>query len=147
LVHALKFGGRPHLARTFAPAVAAALPDRARSGILLTAVPLHSARLRERGYDQAAALAAAVADRIGAPYVPGLVGRTRATAAQTGLGSRERRDNVRGAFAIAKPGWVRGRRILVVDDVLTTGATISEAMSALRSAGARTRGLALAWAQ
>jgi len=147
LVHAIKFGARPHLARAYAPALAAVLPERARRGALVTAVPLHAARLRERGYDQAAVLAAAVADRIGAPCVPGLLVRTRATRAQSGLGARARRDNVQGAFAAAKPDWIRGRKVIVVDDVLTTGATLCEAMEALRRSGARTRGLAMAWAQ
>ncbi len=147
LVHALKFGARPRLARTCAPAMAAALPERARRPALVTAVPLHPVRLRERGYDQAACLGEALADALGAPFVPGVLARTRATRAQSGLGSGERRRNVAGAFRVERPGWVRGREVLVVDDVLTTGATLHEAMAALRAAGARTRGAALAWAQ
>lgn len=147
LVHALKFGGRPGLAAACAPAMAAALPaDHGRRRIV-TAVPLHAVRLRERGYDQAAALAAELARAAGAPYVPGLLERTRATRAQSSLGSHARRRNLAGAFRLREPAWVRGREVLVVDDVLTTGATLTAAMAALRSGGARTRGVVVAWAQ
>ncbi len=147
LVQALKFGARPRLARACAPALAAALPATARAPALVTAVPLHSVRLRSRGYDQAACLGEALADQIGAPFVPDLLVRTRETAAQSGLKARERRRNVAGAFRVARPAWVRGRDVLVVDDVLTTGATLHEALATLRAAGARTKGAALAWAQ
>lgn len=147
LVQALKFGARPRLARACAPAMAAALPEAARAPALVTAVPLHPVRRRERGYDQAACLAEALADAIAAPFVPDVLARTRATAAQSGLRARERRRNVAGAFRVTRPAWVRGRQVLLVDDVLTTGATLHEALAALRAAGARTRGAALAWAQ
>ena len=147
LVHALKFGARPRLARTLAPALAAALPVAQRRPALVTAVPLHPVRLRERGYDQAACLGEALANVIGAPFVPDVLVRTRATAAQSGLRARERRHNVAGAFRVARPAWVRDREVLLVDDVLTTGATLHEALGALRAAGALTAGAALAWAQ
>ena len=147
LVHALKFAARPRLARACAPAMAAALPHPLCRPDLVTAVPLHPVRLRERGYDQAACLGEALADVIGAPYVPEVLIRTRATAAQSALKGRERRRNVAGAFRVARPGWVSGRQVLLVDDVLTTGATLDEALAALRAAGARTSGAALAWAQ
>jgi ComF family protein len=146
VVHALKFAARPGLARAHAPAIARHLPARARRGALVTSVPLHAARLRERGYDQAARLGEALAGEIGAPYVPGLLRRVRATRAQSGLGAVARRAKVRGAFESPHPAWVRGRRVLVVDDVLTTGATLGECLAVLRAAGARTQGAVLAWA-
>lgn len=147
LVHAIKFGSRPDLARAWAPAIAGALPPRWRKPALVTAVPLHPTRRRERGYDQAAELGEALADALGAPFSGELLERVRDTRAQSSLGPRERRRNVRGAFRVRHPSWVDGRRLLVVDDVLTTGATFTDAMTALRAAGARTAGAALAWSQ
>lgn len=146
VVHALKFGSRPGLARAHVEALVRALPARARRVSFVTSVPLHAARRRERGYDQAACLGEALADAIGAPFVPDVLRRVRATRAQSGLGPDERRRNVRGAFAVTRPAWLAGRRALLVDDVVTTGATLAEALAALRAAGASPSGAALAWA-
>lgn len=147
IVHALKFGGRPGLARAHAGAMVSALPARAHRAELVTSVPLHATRRRERGYDQAACLGEALADAIGAPFVPDLLRRVRATRAQSGLGTDERRRNVHGAFVAGRPAWIEGRQVLLVDDVVTTGATLAEALAALRAAGARTTAATLAWAQ
>ena len=147
IVHALKFGGQPGLAIAYAGAIARALPGSARRPDLVTSVPLHAARRRERGYDQAACIAEALADAIGVPFVPGVLRRMRATRAQSELGPAARRLNVLGAFEVTRPRWVTGRRVLLVDDVLTTGATMAECLGALRASRARTTGAALAWAQ
>ena len=147
LVHALKFGGRPGLARTHVGAMVRALPEKARRPDLVTSVPLHATRRRERGHDQAACLAEALADALGAPFVADVLRRVRATRAQSELGHDARRVNVRGAFEVIRPSWVDGRRVLLVDDVLTTGATMTEALATLRAARARTSGVTLAWAQ
>jgi predicted amidophosphoribosyltransferase len=80
-------------------------------------------------------------------FAPALLERVKATRAQSSLGPRARRRNVRGAFRVRHPSWVAARRVLVVDDVLTTGATLTEAMGALRAAGAHTAAAVLAWAQ
>jgi predicted amidophosphoribosyltransferase len=124
-----------------------ALPAKARRAEIVTSVPLHAARRRERGYDQAACLAEALADAIGAPFVPGVIERVRATRAQSELGPEARRRNVAGAFLVTRPAWIAGRSVLLVDDVVTTGATLAEGLAALRAAGARTAAATLAWAQ
>lgn len=147
IVHALKFGGRPGLARAHVAALVRALPVKARHAEIVTSVPLHATRRRERGYDQAACLAEALADAIGAPFVPDVLQRVRATRAQTELGPDERRRNMQGAFVVTRPAWIAGRRLLLVDDVVTTGATLAESLAVLRGAGARTAAATLAWAQ
>ncbi len=105
---------------------------------LVCAVPLHRWRLARRGYNQAALLAHAVAKRAGTKSAPALLRRHRRTASQGGLSRSGRLRNVRGAFSVA-PGWasrVKGARVLLVDDVWTTGATIGECCRILRRAGA-----------
>ena len=102
-------------------------------------VPLHGARQRGRGFNQAALLARELARRLGVEAFPNAVRRVRNTPTQTHLSAVERRRNVRGAFEPnpVLAGWFAGRVVLLVDDVMTTGATVSEAASALRKAGAR----------
>lgn len=97
-------------------------------------VPLHKERLRRRGYNQALELARPLAAALQAPLLPGLLARTRATPPQTGFARKERRLNIRGAFA-ASPE-VQGKNLLLVDDVSTTGATLEAAAAALHKAGA-----------
>jgi ComF family protein len=99
-------------------------------------VSLHASRRRDRGYNQAALLGAELAQRLHRPFVGDALIRTRATPTQTRLHARERRRNVHGAFVACAPEWVRGRTVLLVDDVMTTGATLSEAARILKRAGA-----------
>jgi ComF family protein len=100
-------------------------------------VPLHSVKRRHRGYNQAALLAGETARRLERPYVGDALARVRPTPTQTHLAAAARRRNVAGAFAAVAPEWVRGRTVLVVDDVMTTGATLSEAAATFKRAGAR----------
>jgi ComF family protein len=146
MVHALKYHDRRDLAETLGEEMVAALPPGYRPELVL-AVPLHPARLRERGYNQAAWLADRVAERIGAPRLDGVLERRRATRPQAKLGPRARRDNLALAFSLAAPRAVEGREVLIVDDVLTTGATLAAALAPLRDVGARASGLTVAWAQ
>jgi len=146
VVHAFKYHARPGVARVMADAITETLPSALRPD-LVAAAPLHAARRRERGFDPAAVLARAVAERLDAPYLHDALVRTRATRPQVGLPERARRENMRDAFDAPNPTRLRGRRVLVVDDVLTTGATLAAALDALSAAGAQGVGAAFAWAQ
>jgi ComF family protein len=103
---------------------------------MVTSVPLHSQRQRQRGFNQSDLLARACARHLRAPYRSLLLMRTRATPPQVGLSAAERRKNVEGAFGLAGRAerHVAGKRILLVDDVTTTGSTLDAAAAALRGA-------------
>ncbi|WP_243042021.1 ComF family protein [Dyella sedimenti] len=103
---------------------------------LVVPVPLHRSRLRQRGYNQALELARPLARRWQVPLRHDLLLRARATAAQTELGAIERRRNVRGAF-LARAGFSWPAHVALLDDVMTTGATLAEAARILRRAGVR----------
>ncbi len=103
---------------------------------LIAPVPLHWLRLFRRRYNQAALLANALAELTGRPCFPDLLVRGRRTPSQGAMGRRQRRKNVRGAFAVRDPAMVAGRRVLLIDDVLTTGATVAECARVLDRAGA-----------
>jgi ComF family protein len=143
-IHAFKYGDRPALARPLGRWLAgrAALPSGAR----VVAVPLARGRRVARGYDQAALLADALARAAGAPRLRAVLRRVRETASQVGRSRDERRRNVAGAFE-AGPG-AAGLDLVLVDDVVTTGATADAAARALLAAGARSvRVVALARAE
>jgi ComF family protein len=135
-LHRFKFGGRRALAQPLADLAVeqcgATLPD----GIgAVVPVPLARDREWERGFNQAALLAERIAKRLDVPVRTGWLARQRATKPQSDLPAAERSANVRGAFRAAPA--VADRHILLVDDVLTTGATLAECARALRAAGAR----------
>jgi ComF family protein len=115
----------------------------ASAPLLIVPVPLFRLRERERGFNQARLLAEGLRNRLGtmpgatkAKIASGLLVRTRATLPQTRLKIQARKENVRGAFAVVKPELVQGRQIVLVDDVMTTGATMSACAEALKKAGA-----------
>ncbi len=93
-------------------------------------------RLRRRGYNQSAMLAEGAGQRLGLPVLPALH-RVRATPRQVGLGAEERRRNVEDAFAVSLETDLVGKRLVLVDDVMTTGSTLEACAAALLSGGAR----------
>jgi ComF family protein len=141
-----KYAGRWDLAARFAEVMAGtAARESHRAVELVVPVPLHPSRLVERGFDQAALLAMPVARRWGIPCAPRALLRARPTPPQASLDRAARAANVADAFRCALPEKVRGRRILLVDDVRTTGATLASCIDALGRAGAReVRSLVLA---
>jgi ComF family protein len=129
-----KYRDCPHLAGPLGAlldplVLGAAMPD------LIVPVPLHPRRLRSRGYNQSALLARRVSLATGAPLVTKLLERTVETHSQAGLSRRERMRNLEGAFAVRAAGRWQGARALLVDDVVTTTATIRVCSAALAKAG------------
>lgn len=134
-IHALKFWGRTDLAQPLADLMAAAWEDGPFPVDCIIPVPLHHGRLRKRGYDQAVLLAVELARRIDLPVLPEALARSRMTEPQTGLDARARRRNVDGAFS-GGPTNLKGRSVLLVDDVCTTRSTLQACADALRAVGA-----------
>lgn len=137
-LHAFKYRRHCHLAGDLggllAGCVQAHYSDIAFDGIAY--VPLHPRKSRERSFNQAALLAANLGHRLGVPVLHGCLKRTRFTKTQTRLSADERKQNVRGAFQAAMQDWTNSRRILLVDDVMTTGATVNECAAVLMETGA-----------
>lgn len=139
----LKYGGRMGFAETAARMMARLVPDHAE---LLVPVPLDRWRLWARGYNQAVLIADALSRLTGVPTARGALLRTRASHGMRGLGRRQRRAAVKGAFALADPARVAGRSVLVIDDVQATGATVAQCARVLRAGGAARVGV-LVWAR
>ncbi len=146
LVHQLKYRGRLALVPAMAHMLGTTYRRHWHSNPvdLMLPVPLHSRRLRRRGFNQADLLLRAWLESTGGEAglpKPERCGqalvRTRATPPQTGLNRRERRRNIRGAFRVVAPHEIQKKRLLLVDDVFTTGATVEEAARVLLAAGAR----------
>ncbi|MDR0311014.1 MAG: ComF family protein [Acidobacteriota bacterium] len=137
VIHELKFKGRRPLVKLLAPLLADVFFESWRRDDFdcLVAVPLHRARRRERGFNQAELLCRALARIIGLPELR-ILRRAAATKSQVGLSDAQRLENVRNAFKCTSIGHVAGKRILLVDDVMTTGATVASASRALIDAGA-----------
>ena len=139
MVHGLKYRDRGDLAPTMAVWMERAGQDCLRDCDAILPVPLHRSRFALRKFNQAAELARHLAKRTDLPYLPGTLIRTKRTRRQVGLTAKGREDNVRAAFAVAsgREPDVFGKRLVLVDDVFTTGATVSAASRALKKAGAR----------
>lgn len=132
----LKYADRADGVAAFGRLMAQAGRDILARGGVLVPVPLHRGRLRQRRYNQAGLLAAALARRSGRLLDPALLVRTRATPMQKGASRSGRMQNVAGAFAVRAGRIVKGKRVILVDDVLTTGATLLACARPLRRAGA-----------
>jgi ComF family protein len=136
LVLALKHGDRTHLAPALGRWMRRAGAELLDGADLIAPVPLHWTRLFARRYNQAGLLAHAVHAAGGPAVAPDWVIRRRRTPSQGRLGPAARARNVRGAFALRAGRSVKGKRIVIIDDVLTTGATVEECARVLRRAGA-----------
>jgi len=144
LIHLLKYERvRPAanvLGRMLAEAVADLRGLFQDAPVLVVPVPLHSRKQRQRGYNQSELIARAALKVLGADgrfQMDGsILERRRETQSQIGLSSHQRRENIRGAFAVTQPEAITNREILLVDDVFTTGTTVSECARVLRRAGA-----------
>lgn len=138
LVQELKYRGGVHMVNEMAEYMAGAVrsvfaPVRFD---LVAGVPLYPRRQRERGYNQAGLIADAVGRKLGLESFNRGVRRIRDTVSQTELKASRRSSNVKGAFAVADEGWIFGKHILLVDDVMTTGATVGEVSRVIKQAGA-----------
>ncbi len=138
LVHALKYGDRLDLAPMMGRWVSHAGRELLAEADALVPVPLHWRRLWARRFNQSAMLAAAISAESGVPIAAGILKRVKPTAQQVGLSRSERAANVQGAFRVPPEakGAVAGRRLVLVDDVLTSGATVDGCARALLRAGA-----------
>jgi ComF family protein len=135
LHHALKYGNRPTYGRFLGQIMGETFRTALQEAVdLILPIPLHRRRYLERGYNQSAWLAYGVGEVLGLPVMPELLQRVRATRSQTHLNRSARQANVAGAFRAPMPELLRSRHILLVDDLLTTGATATAAAHALHAA-------------
>lgn len=134
-IHALKYHGARRLGRALGLLLLTAALERGAEADALIPVPLHPRRMRERGYNQAVEIARPLARALGVPLVLRGVARRRVTAAQIGLGAEARASNLRDAFRVTRR--LSGLRVAIVDDVVTTGATVAALAAPLAAAGAR----------
>ena len=140
MIHHLKYQGKRSLGIELGRRLGEALAREPvfSSADMLVPVPLHPLKARERGFNQSEFICRGITEASGIPTEPALLLRTRDTETQTLLSTERRKMNVHGAFGFStgRRTAVRGRRVIVVDDVITTGATVSECVSVLRSGGA-----------
>lgn len=138
LVHRFKYGDRLDLAPMMGGWMARAGRELTDGADAFVPVPLHWRRLWARRFNQSAALAGAIATQVGRPVLHGALQRVRATPQQVGLNKNERAENVQGAFKVdaGRKADVAGKRLLLIDDVLTSGATVEACARALLRAGA-----------
>lgn len=135
-LHRFKFNNRREYAKTYGPMMADCIQETRLSWDVLTWVPVSKKRLRQRGYDQCQLLAQSVGSQMGCTPVS-LLKKIRHTPAQSQTGTVEkRRANISGAYCVTSPELAAGQTVLLLDDIVTTGATLSECARILRFAGA-----------
>ncbi len=138
-IHALKYDGVIRLAEPLGALLGHTYLNYGMHADMMLSVPLHSERHKQRGYNHAHLLASVCASSVGVPLIEHVLVRSRATHAQVGLNAFDRRQNMIGAFSIAPEHattYIRGCRILIIDDVCTTGATLDACAATLFGAGA-----------
>ena len=136
-IHRVKFDGERPLGRCLGRWLARALPGETAEVDLIAPVPLHPRRVRERGYNQSELLSEALAVACGIAHAPRLLTKTSPTRSQATLGRQDRKKNLRGTFALTRGAVADDLRILLVDDIYTTGCTVEECARVLRRGGAR----------
>lgn len=133
-IYALKFGGQRALGRALGQILAeSAAPQRCNIDAIVS-VPLHPRRLLQRGYNQALEIARSVSAQLHIPILRAGIQRCKATPPQSRLTAAQRQQNIAGAFAVRRD--LSGRRVAIIDDVITTGATVNALANAIRAAGA-----------
>lgn len=137
LLHELKYRQQPEvgvsLGRMYGEKLAAVGYERAWD--LIVPIPLHASRQRKRGYNQSQKFAEGLSEKLGIPVVPDIVKRTHRTETQTRKSKRHRWENVRTVFELCRQDEIKGRKILLVDDVVTTGATLEACATILLDGG------------
>jgi ComF family protein len=138
LIYLFKYSKKPALAKLLGKLMADTLKNDKTFEIpqVVVPVPLHKSRERERGYNQAKLLAEIVSSELNLPLITDALVRIRATQSQTKLSAKERKENVKGAFKVNLKDSIKGKKILLVDDVFTTGATLDECATELLESGA-----------
>jgi competence protein ComFC len=139
LLHAFKYHSKTSLSKTFVPLMIDFI-DRHHIPIqefdLICPIPLHPARLRERGFNQSELLSLSLGRHYSITHTNNILTRQKSTNTQTELGAKQRWTNLEGAFRIKNSSEVQGKNIVLIDDLYTTGATVNSAASALKNAGA-----------
>jgi len=138
LINHFKYNHKTHLRRPLALLALEGLTEfiTGQTPDLIIPVPLHRSRLRNRGFNQAVLLGDLFSSRLSAPMLVDGLTRTRQTEPQIELSAEDRRNNVKGAFAANRADMIYGKRILLLDDVMTTGSTVNECAKVLKKAGA-----------
>lgn len=138
MLHSFKYQHKTHLRRPLALLTLEGLTDYivGKAPDIIVPVPLHRSRLRNRGFNQAVLLGDVFSSSLSIPMLLNGLVRTRQTEPQIELSAEQRRNNVKGAFTSAKPADIKGKRVLLLDDVMTTGSTVDECSRELKKAGA-----------